>query len=71
MVETRRLSLKEMEAIEGGGINVASAVCSAGFAGYAGILQWGFWAAGIATGGVGIAVGLGIALTGAVVCSLA
>jgi len=60
-----------MEAIEGGEINVASAICGAGFAGYWAILEWGFWAAGIATGGIGIAVGLGIGLTGAIVCSLA
>jgi hypothetical protein len=59
-----------MEEIEGGGFNTAGFICGMGFAGYAGILGWGFWAAGIATGGIGIAVGFGIAAVGAAVCSL-
>jgi hypothetical protein len=70
-MEIKKLSMEEMEVVEGGGINRASAICSAGFAGYAGILSWGFWAAGVATGGIGIAVGVGIGLTGALVCSFA
>lgn len=58
-----------MEKYEGGSRRAASIICGAGFAGYWGIIEAGFWAAGIATGGAGILIGLGIGAIGAVVCS--
>ncbi|WP_461632470.1 hypothetical protein [Labilibaculum euxinus] len=65
----KNLNLEQMVNLEGGTNQVAAVICGAGFAGYWGIIETGFWAAGIATGGIGIAVGLGVAVIGAVACS--
>ncbi len=65
----KKLELNQMENVEGG--SVAAFICGAGFAGYAGIIDAGFFFAGVATGGLGILFDLGVGLVGAAVCSQA
>ena len=60
-----------MENVQGGKFSVASFICGVGFAGYWGIIEYGLVAGGVVTGGVTTALGLGVALVGACVCSLA
>jgi len=67
----KELSFEKLEEIQGGSWSTASFLCGVGFGGFWGIIETGFWAAGVATGGIGIALGLGVMLIGAAVCSLA
>ena len=67
-METKKLSLQEMEMVEGG--RLAGAICGAGFAGYGAIIGWGLAVGGV-TAGVGALIGLGIGLAGVAVCSMA
>jgi len=66
----KALEVHQMEKIEGGQINWGSAICSAGFSGYAGLIGYGLGAVAV-SGGTILLVGVGIGLIGAVVCSAA
>lgn len=66
----KTLELNQMEVIEGGSW-LTGTICGLGFGGFWGIIQTGFWAAGVATGGVGIIAGLAVMAVGAAVCSFA
>lgn len=65
----KSLELHQMEEISGGW-SLEGFICGAGFAGYGALITYGLGAA-LVTEGTSIAVGFGIGLVGAAVCSLA